>query len=47
LIFLDADGVLAQAAGGGHLQELRTPFEPTEEQLSLLNLSPHDLGTRF
>ncbi len=24
----------------------RTPFEPTETQLSLLNLSPHDLGDK-
>ena len=24
----------------------RTPFEPTEQQLSLLNLSPHDLGDK-
>src|SRR2546422_5830862 len=24
----------------------RTPFEPTENQLSLLNLSPHDLGDK-
>jgi type IV pilus assembly protein PilB len=24
----------------------RTPFEPTESQLSLLNLSPHDLGDK-
>ncbi len=24
----------------------RTPFEPTEAQLALLNLSPHDLGDK-
>jgi type IV pilus assembly protein PilB len=24
----------------------RTPFEPTESQLALLNLSPHDLGDK-
>jgi type IV pilus assembly protein PilB len=24
----------------------RTPFEPTEQQLALLNLSPHDLGDK-
>ena len=24
----------------------RTPFEPTEDQLALLNLSPHDLGDK-
>ncbi len=27
-------------------KECRTPFEPTEAQLSLLNLSPHDLGDK-
>ncbi len=27
-------------------KECRTPFEPTETQLSLLNLSPHDLGDK-
>jgi len=25
----------------------RTPFEPTEDQLALLNLSPHDLGDKL
>jgi type IV pilus assembly protein PilB len=25
----------------------RTPFEPTENQLALLNLSPHDLGEKL
>ena len=24
----------------------RTPFEPTEKQLEMLNLSPHDLGDK-
>src|SRR5665213_1708977 len=27
-------------------QNCRTPFEPTESQLELLNLSPHDLGDK-
>ena len=27
-------------------KECRTPFEPTEQQLNLLNLSPHDLGEK-
>ena len=27
-------------------KKCRTPFEPTEAQLSLLNLSPHDLGDK-
>ena len=27
-------------------KDCRTPFEPTEQQLSLLNLSPHDLGDK-
>ncbi len=27
-------------------KDCRTPFEPTEAQLSLLNLSPHDLGDK-
>jgi len=27
-------------------KECRTPFEPTENQLALLNLSPHDLGEK-
>jgi type IV pilus assembly protein PilB len=27
-------------------KDCRTPFEPTENQLSLLNLSPHDLGDK-
>ena len=26
--------------------DCRTPFEPTENQLALLNLSPHDLGDK-
>jgi type IV pilus assembly protein PilB len=27
-------------------RKCRTPFEPTENQLSLLNLSPHDIGDK-
>jgi type IV pilus assembly protein PilB len=27
-------------------KKCRTPFEPTENQLSLLNLSPHDVGEK-
>src|SRR5437764_10836888 len=27
-------------------KDCRTPFEPTENQLALLNLSPHDLGEK-
>ena len=29
------------------LHRCRTSFEPTEAQLSLLNLSPHDLGDKM
>src|ERR1700678_4350546 len=36
--------VLAQRLVRTICRNCRTPFEPTEEQLSLLNLSPHDLG---
>jgi type IV pilus assembly protein PilB len=28
-------------------KKCRTPFEPTENQLSLLNLSPHDIGDKM
>jgi type IV pilus assembly protein PilB len=38
--------VLAQRLVRTICKECRTPFEPTEEQLSLLNLSPHDLGDK-
>ena len=27
-------------------KKCRTPFEPTENQLTLLNLSPHDIGEK-
>ncbi len=39
-------GVLAQRLVRTCCKNCRTPFEPTEEQLSMLNLSPHDLGDK-
>jgi type IV pilus assembly protein PilB len=38
--------VLAQRLVRTICKNCRTPFEPTEDQLSLLNLSPHDLGDK-
>ena len=38
--------VLAQRLVRTICKKCRTPFEPTENQLSLLNLSPHDLGDK-
>jgi type IV pilus assembly protein PilB len=38
--------VLAQRLVRTTCKNCRTPFEPTEEQLALLNLSPHDLGDK-
>jgi len=38
--------VLAQRLVRTTCTNCRTPFEPTEEQLALLNLSPHDLGDK-
>jgi type IV pilus assembly protein PilB len=38
--------VLAQRLVRTICKNCRTPFEPTENQLSLLNLSPHDIGDR-
>lgn len=38
--------VLAQRLVRTICKKCRTPFEPTENQLSLLNLSPHDLGEK-
>jgi type IV pilus assembly protein PilB len=38
--------VLAQRLVRTVCKSCRTPFEPTEHQLSLLNLSPHDLGDK-
>ncbi|MCU0788169.1 MAG: Flp pilus assembly complex ATPase component TadA [Verrucomicrobia bacterium] len=40
-------GVLAQRLVRTICKKCRTPFEPTENQLSLLNLSPHDLGDKM
>ena len=39
-------GVLGQRLVRMICKKCRTPFEPTESQLSLLNLSPHDLGDK-
>ncbi len=39
-------GILAQRLVRTICKKCRTPFEPTEQQLSLLNLSPHDLGEK-
>ncbi len=38
--------VLAQRLVRTICKDCRTPFEPTESQLALLNLSPHDLGDK-
>jgi type IV pilus assembly protein PilB len=38
--------VLAQRLVRTICKTCRTPFEPTEDQLALLNLSPHDLGDK-
>ena len=38
--------VLAQRLVRTVCKKCRTPFEPTEQQLALLNLSPHDLGDK-
>jgi len=38
--------VLGQRLVRSICKSCRTPFEPTEAQLSLLNLSPHDLGDK-
>ncbi len=38
--------VLAQRLVRTICKKCRTPFEPTEAQLALLNLSPHDLGDK-
>ncbi|MGA9874716.1 MAG: ATPase, T2SS/T4P/T4SS family, partial [Solirubrobacteraceae bacterium] len=39
-------GVLGQRLLRTVCTDCRTPFEPTEDQLTLLNLSPHDLGEK-
>ncbi|HOX03988.1 MAG TPA: ATPase, T2SS/T4P/T4SS family [Candidatus Paceibacterota bacterium] len=38
--------VLAQRLVRTVCKKCRTPFEPTEHQLALLNLSPHDIGDK-
>ena len=38
--------VLGQRLVRTTCKKCRTPFEPTESQLSLLNLSPHDIGDK-
>jgi type IV pilus assembly protein PilB len=38
--------VLAQRLVRTICKKCRTPFEPTETQLALLNLSPHDIGDK-
>jgi len=38
--------VLAQRLVRTICKKCRTPFEPTESQLSMLNLSPHDIGDK-
>jgi type IV pilus assembly protein PilB len=38
--------VLAQRLVRTACKKCRTPFEPTESQLTLLNLSPHDIGDK-
>ncbi|HLP77797.1 MAG TPA: GspE/PulE family protein [Candidatus Paceibacterota bacterium] len=39
-------GVLGQRLVRTICKDCRTPFEPTENQLAMLNLSPHDLGDK-
>jgi type IV pilus assembly protein PilB len=39
--------VLAQRLVRTACKKCRTPFEPTESQLALLNLSPHDIGDKM
>lgn len=39
-------GVLGQRLVRTICKQCRTPFEPTESQLTMLNLSPHDLGDK-
>jgi type IV pilus assembly protein PilB len=40
-------GVLGQRLVRTICKNCRTPFEPTEAQLAMLNLSPHDLGEKL
>ena len=46
LISSTLQAVLAQRLVRTVCKKCRTPFEPTESQLSLLNLSPHDIGDK-
>ena len=46
LISSTLQAVLAQRLVRMVCKKCRTPFEPTESQLSLLNLSPHDIGDK-
>jgi type IV pilus assembly protein PilB len=46
LISSTLQSVLAQRLVRTVCKKCRTPFEPTENQLSLLNLSPHDIGDK-
>ncbi|MBI2924840.1 MAG: type II secretion system ATPase GspE [Verrucomicrobia bacterium] len=46
LISSTLTAVLAQRLVRTICKKCRTPFEPTENQLSLLNLSPHDIGDK-
>jgi type IV pilus assembly protein PilB len=46
LISSSLTSVLAQRLVRTICKNCRTTFEPTEEQLALLNLSPHDLGDK-
>src|ERR1044071_5374860 len=46
LITSTLEAVLAQRLVRTICKKCRTPFEPTESQLSLLNLSPHDMGEK-
>jgi type IV pilus assembly protein PilB len=46
LFYCNQMAVLAQRLVRTICKDCRTPFEPTEDQLALLNLSPHDLGDK-
>ena len=46
LISSTLQAVLAQRLVRTVCRKCRTPFEPTESQLTLLNLSPHDIGDK-
>src|SRR5467141_1744692 len=46
LISSTLEAVLGQRLLRSICRQCRTPFEPTEAQLTMLNLSPHDLGDK-